>query len=539
VRCVRRIAREDVKSGVLPKECRHDVTQCASKSTCGKPGFVTCCIRRPGTSVVATNCRISPTTSACEDSGGESGGPGSCCDTCFGTTTTQPPVTTTSTTTSTTEASTTSTTETSTTSTTEESTTSTTESSTTTTSATSTSGTSTTEPGATTTSTMGGSTTTATTTTESSTLTTTTVTVTVTTSTSTTEASSTTVPTTIPTTTTEATTTTVTTTLASTTTTTLVCCPAAKIVTSSSVGILLVSTLAPFPFPAGVSTTVDVGAGDATCKHNAVVPPGGFSVPVFCIPALGFTSHVEASGCESGSGDGAGMVWDDTSPCPDADVSRVGDTSDPDGNNCGTLATGCNTAGTGAGNDTAGNINTTRGDGSCDTAAGVQTQLDIPVLSTTWNDVDGNCPDDDLTYDAGTDVLITQFTFILSPTTATTSADYTELNGDACSFAGNGPDHTKHCSLDTSRPCATNAHCMTPAPNAGTCVDGPINGTPRPGPCCVVGQATTVVASGIAFTGSAPLFDILFANQTPATVTACNAPSGADTCVVTTNPCQD
>jgi hypothetical protein len=313
-------------------------------------------------------------------------------------------------------------------------------------------------------------------------------------------------------------------------------------VTNSSTGVLLVSTLAPFPFPAGVTTVINVGPPDATCTHDAIIPPGGFTVPVFCIPALGFTSQVEATGCESGGADGNGTVWDQSATCPDADVSRVGDTTDPDGNACGTLGTGCLNPPTpgSAGADTAGNINTTRGDGACDTTAGVHTQLDVPVLSTTWNDLDGNCPDDDLMYDPGTDTLVTQFTFILSPTTATSNADYTDLNGDACLFAGNGPDHTKHCSLDASRPCASNGHCTNPAPNAGTCVDGPIIGSPAPGPCCVQGQATTVVATGVAFTGGAPLYDILFANQTPSTISACNpAPATSPSCVLTTNPCLD
>jgi hypothetical protein len=319
------------------------------------------------------------------------------------------------------------------------------------------------------------------------------------------------------------------------------CCEPEQIVTSSGPGVLLVSTLPPFPFPSGVLTTINVGpATDSSCEHSVTVPAGGFTVPVFCIPALGFTSQVEAQGCESGGADGNGTVWDGFAACPDADVSRVGDTSDPDGNNCGTLGLACTTAPGNAGADTAGNINTTRGDGVCDTTPGVQTQLDIPVLSTTWNDLDGNCPDDDGVFDAGTDTLVTQFTFILSPTSGTSNADYTELNGDACQFAGNGPDHTKHCSLNASRPCNTNGHCTSPAPNDGTCVDGPIVGSPATGPCCTVGQGTTVVATGVAFTGGSPLFDILFANQTPSSITACNAlPVSSETCVLTTNACQD
>jgi hypothetical protein len=54
----------------------------------------------------------------------------------------------------------------------------------------------------------------------------------------------------------------------------------------------------------------------------------------------------------------------------------------------------------------------------------------------------------------------------------------------------------------------------------------------------VAGQETTVVAAGVAFTGAAPLFDILFANAIPATITACGAPV-ADTCTLTTNACLD
>ena len=333
-----------------------------------------------------------------------------------------------------------------------------------------------------------------------------------------------------------------------TTSTTVPCCSPVRITTNSSSGILLVSTLAPFPFPAGVTTVVDSGAapGFPDCTHPAIVPAGGFTVPVFCIPALGFTSQVTAAGCESGGADGAGRVWDNIvgANCPDADVFRVGDTTDPDGGgpSCGTLGVGCTNPVTpgSAGDDTKGNIDTTRGNGICDLppSDGVGTQLDIPVNSLTWNDADGNCPDDDGAYDPGTDILVTQFKFILSPTTGSSNADYTDLNGDSCSFAGNGPDHTKHCSLDSTRPCASNGHCTNPPPNAGTCVDGPINGITPAGPCCVVGQTTTVVATGIAFTGGAPLYDILFANKTPSSITSCGAFVGGS-CTVTTDPCLD
>jgi hypothetical protein len=319
------------------------------------------------------------------------------------------------------------------------------------------------------------------------------------------------------------------------------CCSATRIETTSGPGLLAVSTLPPFPFPAGVVTKIDAGAPDSCCKHGVSIPPGGFNVPVFCIPALGFTSQVVATGCAAGTGLGNGSVWDaaagSTLPCcADGDVTRVGDTSDPSTNSCGTLGTTCAgpvTAGS-AGFDTDGNINTTRGNGACDPGGGVGVQLDIPVESTTWNAVDASCPDGDGTYNAGTDTLVTQFEFILSPTSASSNADYTDLNSDSCSFQGNGPDHVKHCSSDASRPCTTNGHCT----GFGTCVDGAIVGIPAAGPCCTVGQSTTVVASGIAFTGGAPLYDIVFANQTPSTISACGSPA-SNTCTLSTDACQD
>jgi hypothetical protein len=339
------------------------------------------------------------------------------------------------------------------------------------------------------------------------------------------------------------------------------CCAPARIVTTSGSGILQVATLPPFPFPPGVQTTIDAGSADPDCKHNGVVPAGGFTVPVFCIPALGYTSHVEAQGCEAGSGDGTAMVWDAAATCADSDVSRVGDTSDPDGNSCGTLGTGCTTTAGGAGFDSAGNINTTRGDTVCD-GPGVHTQLDIPVISTTWNDNDGtpDCPDEDGMFDGG-DLLVSQFNFILSPTTGTSNADFTDLNGDSCSFAGNGPDHVKHCAApELDRPCQTNLHCghcsVTTAQDcsapgvlsgcpasetcvAGTCLDGALTGSPAPGPCCTVGQVTTVVASGMAFSGGDPLRDLIFQNAVPASITSCGSPGG-DTCgTLTSNVCLD
>jgi hypothetical protein len=260
-----------------------------------------------------------------------------------------------------------------------------------------------------------------------------------------------------------------------------------------------------------VTTIVEVGAapGFPDCQHNGVVPAGGFTVPVFCIPALQFTSSVTAIGCESGGADGQAAVWDAVDPAPDPDINRVGDTSDPDSNTCGTLGIGCTTAAGAAGGDTAGNINTTRGGNANGITGKVHTQVDIPVHSVTWVAADASCPDTDGTFNAGTDTPVTDFFFILSPTTGHTSATYTDLNGDGCARAGNGPNSKV------------------------------ADGIPATGPCCVVGQATTVSATGIAFTGGAPLYDITFKSITPTTISACGAPSSSDTCTLTTNACQD
>jgi hypothetical protein len=326
-----------------------------------------------------------------------------------------------------------------------------------------------------------------------------------------------------------------TTTTSSTTTTTLACCGPARIETTSDPGSLVVGTFAAFPFPLGFVTQVDAGAADATCKHSVTIPAGGYTVPVFCIPALQYSSQVVSRGCESGTADGQGSVWDATSPSPTPNVTHVGDSSD---GTCNPAGQPCNVGVGGAGNNTLGDINTTRGGPPAVASGSVQTQYDIPVVSTTWSnqDFDG-CPDPDGMFD-GADTLVSQFSFILSLTTGTTSANFTDLNADSCSLPSGsaGPLTTRVCSNDASRPCAVNADCQVPP--GGTCINGTLTGIPAPGPCCVVGQTTTVVGSGVAFSGGSPLFDLLFANRIPATITACGVPA-ADTCTLTTDACQD
>jgi hypothetical protein len=332
-----------------------------------------------------------------------------------------------------------------------------------------------------------------------------------------------------------------TTTSTSTTSTTIpsACCGPQRMTLTSSGGTMTFRTLPPSSLPPGLVATLDLAPPTPFpgCAHTAIVPPGGFTALPFCVEGTGFTGTITARGCASGGSDGSGMVWDTLAACVDADVSRVGDTSDPDGAACGTLGAGCNIMPGGAGDDALGNIDTTRGDGSCDTSPGVHVRFDVPVTLTVWNDNDGNCPDTDGQFDPGTDILVLQYDMIVSPTTSAANADFTELNGDTCEFSGGGPDHTQHCTGDPARPCGTSTQCSTPP--AGTCTAGPLRGVPATGPCCTVGQPVTLVASMLVFTGSAPFYDILSSMRLDTSVSACDPWPGPASCTLTTDPCED
>jgi hypothetical protein len=69
----------DDGGNALPKNCKGAVKKCAAKSTCGKPGAVTCCITK-GTK---TKCKIAKDSAKCTAKGGTPGGLGhthsSCC----------------------------------------------------------------------------------------------------------------------------------------------------------------------------------------------------------------------------------------------------------------------------------------------------------------------------------------------------------------------------------------------------------------------------------------------------------------------------
>ncbi len=82
VRCATRVAKDAVKAGTLPKRCKGAVKHCAARSTCGKPGFVTCCrTSASGKTACSTKssaalCKPGRKGAACV------GQRASCCDAC-------------------------------------------------------------------------------------------------------------------------------------------------------------------------------------------------------------------------------------------------------------------------------------------------------------------------------------------------------------------------------------------------------------------------------------------------------------------------
>src|SRR2546426_6872840 len=82
VSCVAHQAKAAVKAGTLPKQCKGTVVKCAAKSTCGKPGFVTCCrTTKQGNPA----CAITPRAARCtapKRGAACVGSVPSCCDVC-------------------------------------------------------------------------------------------------------------------------------------------------------------------------------------------------------------------------------------------------------------------------------------------------------------------------------------------------------------------------------------------------------------------------------------------------------------------------
>jgi hypothetical protein len=202
-------------------------------------------------------------------------------------------------------------------------------------------------------------------------------------------------------------------------------------------------------------------------------------------------------------------LWD-AGACADADVSQVADTSD---GLCNPAGQPCNTAAGGAGNNALGDIDTVRGNGTCD-ANGVQMQIDVPVHLVMWYDNDanpGDCPDEDGAFDPGDDLpTYVDTNTILSLTTASSSAAFADKNMDGCKRAGNGPD--------------------------GPYIE---MGSPASGPCCIVGDGVTLVSTNAVVDPGYPMFDRLISLTMPATVNGCGPSGPPSSCTVTTDVCRD
>src|SRR4029077_3796116 len=82
VSCVDQVTDAAISAGMLRPECEDAVVSCADNSTCGKPGFVTCCrTNRNG----APSCSIKQNAAQCKAQlGGTAcvGSFSSCCDAC-------------------------------------------------------------------------------------------------------------------------------------------------------------------------------------------------------------------------------------------------------------------------------------------------------------------------------------------------------------------------------------------------------------------------------------------------------------------------
>jgi hypothetical protein len=73
-----RCAIGQIDAVLVNRQCRRKAKACAAKSTCGRPGAVTCCKEKAG----RTRCRIARSAGACEAKGGTPGSCSSCCDAC-------------------------------------------------------------------------------------------------------------------------------------------------------------------------------------------------------------------------------------------------------------------------------------------------------------------------------------------------------------------------------------------------------------------------------------------------------------------------
>jgi hypothetical protein len=302
----------------------------------------------------------------------------------------------------------------------------------------------------------------------------------------------------------------------STTSTTLIppacCSPERATLVGTSGATQKVGGFAAYPFPAGTTLVMDYGPPDASCKHDVTIPPGGFTVPPFCIPGLQYTSTIEATGCESGTGVGAGTLWDGNAQfhggVPMTNVSKVADSSDGVCDNTGAI---CNQRDI----NVLGDIDATLGVGGAANKLG--SVVDIPVHLRMWQDATG-CPGNGIYNPGEGDTLVAEWDSIVSPTTGQATAEFADKNADGCAFPGGSAGFGAQCPGGSDGPCGS-------------------SGVPADGPCCVVGDTLTTATAGIMFSNSFPMYDFGFLNTIPMTVSSCGA-FQTDTCTVTTDACK-
>ena len=103
VSCVAHVVNQLAKDKTIPNNCKGKIRRCSARSTCGKPGFVTCQVPQLGTCdtttgtcventalacttdancVIGTRCKIKRSSDLCMLAGGTVGTGTSCCAAC-------------------------------------------------------------------------------------------------------------------------------------------------------------------------------------------------------------------------------------------------------------------------------------------------------------------------------------------------------------------------------------------------------------------------------------------------------------------------
>lgn len=286
------------------------------------------------------------------------------------------------------------------------------------------------------------------------------------------------------------------------------CCPSRRItVTTTTEGVASGAGFGLYTIPIGSELVFDVKeAGDfPTCRHQVVVPEGGFEIPA--LGASGFCARMTPVGCATGDGIGRGDLWDGVAPSGSAHttIRKVADTADRR----------CDQGASCEANDV-GRIDTTRLPGPGD---GMRFTFAVPMRVHVWVDEECSessspecCAQADFGDDAA-DLLFSKFDLVQEFTTGRATGRFQDADGDGCALAGVGFD--------------------------GGDPDGPVSldGTPAPGPCCEVGQFVTVVAVGQVFGGPADVGDLGYEVAVTGVVTRCSREGGSRCGLVTQDPC--